>query len=263
LLDKSSYTFFNPTPGEDLRQLSADRPDKTDSPHTVDAGHFQLEMDFANFSYVKPNPQNEHLKSTDYQVAPINLKVGLLNNVDWQVAVSPWQWHRTENQRPGAVEKHAGFGDITPRVKINVLGNDDGFFAIALIPFLELPTAQDHLGNGALGGGLGVPYAFNVPGWDIGFQNSILLNRDGTGHAYHSETANSVSIGHAVVGNVAYYVEFFSNVSTERGASWVGTVDTWLTYRISANLRLDGGVYIGVTAAADSWHPWLGMTWRY
>jgi len=42
-------------------------------------------------------------------------------------------------------------------------------------------------------------------------------------------------------------VEFFSNVSTERGTGWAGTVDTWVTYRISKNVRLDGGVYLGVT----------------
>jgi hypothetical protein len=29
------------------------------------------------------------------------------------------------------------------------------------------------------------------------------------------------------------------------------------------NLRLDGGIFIGVTPAADDWHPWLGMTWRF
>jgi len=34
-------------------------------------------------------------------------------------------------------------------------------------------------------------------------------------------------------------------------------VDTWLTYQINKDLRLDGGVYIGVTLAADDWHPWL------
>jgi hypothetical protein len=41
------------------------------------------------------------------------------------------------------------------------------------------------------------------------------------------------------------------------------TVDTWLTYQVNKNLRLDGGVYIGVTPAADDWHPWIGMTWRH
>jgi hypothetical protein len=33
-----------------MRELSADRPDKTDCPFTVDAGHFQVEMDFANLT---------------------------------------------------------------------------------------------------------------------------------------------------------------------------------------------------------------------
>jgi hypothetical protein len=27
-------------------------------------------------------------------------------------------------------------------------------------------------------------------------------------------------------------------------------------------LCLDAGVYIGVTQAADDWHPWVGVTWR-
>src|ERR1039458_2338197 len=49
--DKNGYNLFNPTPDEYMREMSPDRPDKTDSPFTVDAGHFQLEMDYANFTY--------------------------------------------------------------------------------------------------------------------------------------------------------------------------------------------------------------------
>src|SRR5438046_9245564 len=36
LPDKSSYTLFNPTPRAFMRELSADRPDKTDTTYTVD-----------------------------------------------------------------------------------------------------------------------------------------------------------------------------------------------------------------------------------
>src|SRR5213594_318437 len=49
--DKSSYTIFNPVPHDLMRELSPDRPDKTESPYTVDAGHFQLEMDFVNYTH--------------------------------------------------------------------------------------------------------------------------------------------------------------------------------------------------------------------
>ena len=38
--DKNQYNLFNPTPDELMRELNADRPDKTDCPFTVDAGHF-------------------------------------------------------------------------------------------------------------------------------------------------------------------------------------------------------------------------------
>jgi Putative MetA-pathway of phenol degradation len=261
--DKSGYTLFNPTPNEYMREMSADRPDKTDSPFTVDAGHFQVEMDFANFTYDVPNSERGNVKSKSYQTAPMNLKVGVLNNVDFQLVLFPWQWERIEDRTARTIERNSGFGDITPRVKVNFIGNDGGFFALGLIPFVKLPASQDHLGNGAVEGGLGIPYAFDIPNWDVSFQTTFSCNRNDVGNGYHAEFANSVSIGHAVIGKLSYSVEFFSSVSTERNSNWIGTFDTWFTYQVSKNLRLDAGIYIGVTGSADDWHPWTGMTWRY
>ena len=64
-------------------------------------------------------------------------------------------------------------------------------------------------------------------------------------------------------GKFSLFGEFYSNVSAERGAGWLGTVNTWVTYDVHKNLRLDTGVYIGVVGAADDFHPWVGMTWRF
>jgi hypothetical protein len=261
--DKSGYNLFNPTPDKYLRDISPDRPDKTDSPYTVDAGHFQLEMDFANLTYDVPNSKRGNVKSEEYQIAPMNLKVGVLNNLDFQLVLAPYQWERTEDKTTGTVEHQSGFGDITPRVKVNLIGNDGGFFALALIPFVKFPTAQDQLGNGAVEGGIGIPYAFDVPNWDVGFQTTFNCDRNEVGSGYQAECDNSVSIGHAVIGPLEYHVEFFSSIGTEQHSDWIGTFDTWLTYQVNKNLVLDGGVYIGVTAAADDWHLWIGMTWRY
>jgi hypothetical protein len=263
LPDKSRYNLFNPTPSEFMREMSADRPDKTDCPFTVDAGHFQVEMDFANFTYDAPSSSRGGVKSEGYQVAPMNLKVGVLNNMDVQLVLMPYQSERTTDTSSGTVVQKSGFGDITPRVKVNLIGDDGGFFALALIPFVKLPTSQDHLGNNSVEGGLGIPYAFDVRNWDVGFQTTVSFVRSEAGSGYQAEFGNSVSVGHAIVGKLSGSAEFYSSVSTQRNSDWVGTVDTWLTYQVNKNLRLDAGVYIGVTPAADDWHTWVGMTWRH
>src|SRR4051794_35141958 len=40
--NKCRYTLFNPTPRKQMREMATDRPDKTESPYTVDAGHVQI-----------------------------------------------------------------------------------------------------------------------------------------------------------------------------------------------------------------------------
>ena len=47
--EKSNYNLFNPTPNSLLRELSPDRPDATESPLTVDAGRFAVEMSLFDF----------------------------------------------------------------------------------------------------------------------------------------------------------------------------------------------------------------------
>ena len=58
-------------------------------------------------------------------------------------------------------------------------------------------------------------------------------------------------------------MEFFSSVSTERGAGWVGTVDIGFTYALTKNMQLDAGINLGVTRAADDWNPFIGLSWRF
>src|ERR1039457_800893 len=136
--DKSGYNVLNPTPDEYMRELNADRPDKTDCPFTVDAGHFQVEMDFANMTYNRPNSERGNVRSTAVEIAPVNLKVGLLNNLDFQLVFTSYRWEKTDNQDNGTINQKAGFDGITPRFKVNIVGNESGFFALALIPFVSL-----------------------------------------------------------------------------------------------------------------------------
>ncbi len=261
--DKSKYNLFNPTPDALMRDMSPDRPDKTDSAKTVDAGHFQWELDFFNFGRFSDTDNGVTTRTDVYQAAPMNVKVGLLNSVDFQVQFAPYSWEFERTTPPGTETRVSGFGDVMPRLKVNLMGNDGGGFAIAAMPFVKLPTGRPNFGNGSIEGGLKIPYSFEVPGMELSFQTEIDWNRDVVGTRYHADIVNSVSAGLPVWGKLSYYVEVFTDVSTDRNIGFISTFDTWVTYSVNKNLRLEAGVYIGLTKASEQLHPFIGMSFRY
>jgi hypothetical protein len=266
--DKSQYTLFNPTPKELMREMSTDRPDKTESAYTVDAGHFQFEMDLVSYAYDKEESGGVTTRADAFAIAPINLKVGLCNQVDLQVVVETWNYVETKTSGAGpTVKQHQrGFGDITTRLKYNVWGNDEGKTALAAMPFVKLPTNQDELGNNSVEGGIIFPLAVELPSnFGMGMMTEFDFNRDGTGGGYHTEFINTITFSHdrLLIRNLGSYVEFFSLVSTERGSDWIGTVDFGLTYGLTEDIQLDAGLNIGVTRAADDLNPFVGLSWRF
>ena len=261
--DKSKYHLFNPTPRELMREFNTDRPDKTESPYTLDAGHFQIEMDVLNYSFDRYNglPNNTRVESV--AIASMNLKAGFCDNVDFQLVLQTYNSVRTRDNATG-VTRQRGFGDVIPRLKLNLWGNNGGTTALALMPYVKLPTSQDHLGNSSVEGGLIVPLAVELPGgFGMGLMTQVDFNRDASGRGHHPEFVNTITVSHDLVGKLAGYVEFFSSVSTERGSSWVGTVDLGLTYALTKDIQLDAGVNIGVTRAADDVNPFLGISFRF
>src|SRR5262245_3960312 len=72
-IDKSQFHLFNPTPSKYLREMITDRPDKTEGPYTVDAGHFQFEMDLVSYTHDEERSGGVTTKVEGWAVAPINL----------------------------------------------------------------------------------------------------------------------------------------------------------------------------------------------
>src|SRR6266567_1297962 len=262
LVDKSSFHLFNPTPAKYLRQLTRDGPGKTESPATVDAGHFQLEMDAVSYTSDKASSGGVTRRLEAWAIARMNFKVGLLNQLDAQLMLETYNLVFLREGKSRVTQ--SGFGDVTARVKYNVWGNDEGRTALAMMPYLKLPTSQDHLGNHSFEGGLIMPLEVELPlHLYLGLTTRFDTVRDQDGGGYHTEFANSIALARTLFGRLGGYVEFFSGVSTEPGASWEGTFDAGLIYELTPNLQLDAGVNIGITRAAEDCNPFLGLTWRF
>ena len=258
--DKSGYNLFNPVPDAGLRELSPDRPDKTESPYTVDAGHFQLEMDFAN--YTCHNSDDTTAKA--WNVAPFNVKAGLFNNVDVQFVFDDYEHIRTGDRSAETSTTQSGIGDFTTRLKINLWGDDGGKTAFALLPFVKFPTSTDGLGNNAVEGGVIFPLAVKLPAdFDLGMETAASCLRDNRDNNFHADFINSITLDHGIIGKLSGYLEFFSDISTESHAGWIGTVDTGLEFLVTKNVQLDCGCNFGVTRAAENFNPFAGITVRF
>jgi hypothetical protein len=257
--DKSGYSLFNPVPENLMRELSPDRPDETESPYTVDAGHYQLEMDFANFTYDKTGGTT----TKTWDVGDFNFKAGLLNNVDIQFVYDNYLNVQTQDSS-GKSTTQSGFGDFTTRLKVNLWGDDGGKTAFALLPYVTFPTSTDGLGGGSVEGGVIFPLAVSLPlDFDLSLETAASYMKNDDGGGYHEEFIASASVDHPIIGKLSGFVEFFSNFTTESHSGWVGTVDTGLEYLVTKNIQLDLDCYFGVTPAAANYNPFCGITVRF
>lgn len=113
---KDQYTLFNPTPPALMRELTTDRPDNTESPFTVDAGHLQTETTL--FGYAHSGPQSSGSVSDSYEFGTTNVRIGLTN---WSEISLIWQHYgivQTHGSSLRSSMQQSGIGGLEIRTKI-------------------------------------------------------------------------------------------------------------------------------------------------
>lgn len=250
-LDKSQFTLFNPTPAALMREMSPDRPDVTESPYTVDAGHVQVESSFID--YARDGGDFDAIS-----VLPTNIKLGLTSNIDLQLAFEPYV---REEMDDTTID---GFGATQLRLKMNLWGNDSGDTAFALMPFLQFPTADDDFGDtDHLEGGLILPLAVKLPhDWDLGVMAEFDAVRNADDDGYGMQFVHTATIGHAIAGDLGGYLEYVGIASTDLGNGYVALLGTGLTYGVNANVQFDCGINVGLSDDADDFNVFAGITVR-
>ena len=195
-VDKSGYTLFNPTPPDAMRAFEPERPAKILNPFTVDAGHFQIESDFLN--YIHANDAG--LDTQFFETADPTIKLGLTNSIDFEIVFNAYQNAITRNDRTGEIVASArGFGDTMLKAKFNLVGNDGGPFAMAVVPYVKLPSAAPGLGNNVVEGGVALPAQINLPAdFALALQTEVNSLKDANDARHYANFVNIANLSHAV-----------------------------------------------------------------
>lgn len=257
--DKEKYHLFNPTPDNQMRGLNTDRPDKTESPYTVDAGHFQIETDLINYTYNRDRVDGEAITSETTYYNLINLKAGLTNTIDLQVLSAMYVEAKLRSSETASTQR--GYGSTYIRLKKNLYGNDLTDFAFALIPYVKLPTESAGMGNERLEGGLLLPFAFSLPNdWSMGTMVQVDHARNESDTGSQTGYALSMTAGHSIIGNLSGFIELYSSFSDNRKVQAIATLDLGLTYLLTSHIQLDTGYFLGLTDAADDYTTFAGLS---
>ncbi|HEY5895914.1 MAG TPA: transporter, partial [Chthoniobacterales bacterium] len=96
-------------------------------------------------------------------------------------------------------------------------------------------------------------------GWGMGAMTEFdIVYREGGG--YGPDFINTITFSHDIIGNLAGYVEFFSQLTE---GDLIITLDAGLTYALTEDIQLDCGCNFGVTESAEGFNPFVGLSMRF
>ena len=252
--DAASYHLLRPVPSEQLREITGDRPDGTESPTTVDAGHVQIEMSLIDYSRDREPGTSVEAIAT----GATNLRIGLLTDLELQVLFDSYT--REEVESAGVTDRTAGFSDITLRPKFNLWGNDSGPTALAIMPAVKIPTSTD-LSNDEIEGALVVPFGMDLSDrFALGLMAEIDWVYDETDNDYDSELFHTAVLGFAFNDAIGIYVEY---IGIAGSGAYQPFFSSGATMKLSENLVLDAGTVIGLNDAANDLQIFSGFTVRF
>lgn len=256
-VDKRPYSIFRPTPRRYLRPMVPDRPGITESPYSVDAGHFQYETDFLRLLTRREGSAYGH----DWYFNHALLKIGLSDKVDFQVGVDSYTDTRNYDEAdPSQTQLARGFGDLTLRLKRTLVGDDDSRWALGLIGYVQLPTGGPR-GDGAVEFGAVLPavYQLTKP-WSIGGQVATEVYWDRETQSRYVQLTPTFTTDYAFTDLVQGFAELVGYWDV-RQATWRSSVNTGLQLDVSKNVQLDLGTHLPVTHSVDREY-FLGLSFR-
>lgn len=229
----------------------------TESPATVAPGRFLLEMDALSLTVDRDGAG----KYTGLAAATTFLTTGLSANWDLQVGAEVFL---SQKYKQGSfTERNSGVGDVYVRTKWRMFDDPETGTAMAVIPYVKIPTNSGGVGNRSWEGGLIVPWtATLVGGINVSAMAELDFLRNDNDNGYDTVVFGSMALSRQVTKAVGLYAEFAAGKSSG-GAPWAVTAGGGVTFAISEQVWWDFAVYRGISRGATDWNPVLRFNWGF
>jgi hypothetical protein len=235
------------------QDINPDRPDLTTSAEVVPAGALQIEtgLEYAR-ERVGGGPTERQLSVQGV------LRLGLTPALEISIEGEPFLWLR-------AAADDRGSGDYTLGLKYRFLAPapDGGGPALALKPFVKLPTAREPLGSERPDFGALLLMSVALP-WGLSLDANAGVAAIGQRRpeGFIPQGIASASLSWAVTERLSTITELFLATKEERGGRDSLLTTVALLYRVTPRLALDAGMRTTITGQGPDWSAFIGLSVR-
>lgn len=241
------YNLFHAFPGEQMRDMETDRPDVTESPYSVPAGHFQFESDLYRADRIKYSQENIVHHSINFA----NYKIGLNGSTDLQFVCETF--YKEKNVETGQISYRGGLEELVIRLKKNIVHKPR--MALAIMPYVEIPFHQQNFYNF----GIIIPYSYKInDDWTFGAQIETEFYYYCPDRKLLPQFLCSWTFGRDLTRRLGFFLEQFI---TQGNQEFHFYQNGGIIYTVNKNLRFDTGFNYGFTSGSGKSY-FLGVSFR-
>lgn len=230
----------------------------TETPHTVAPGRVLLEVDGVRFKVGQTDADGGTVDAL--AVGSTLLTTGLTRSLDLQVGVDVFL--RQTASLGGRRDSDAGFGDVSLRTKWTFWRLDSGAAALALIPYVRLPTSTAGLGSERIDGGLIVPWASEGP---AGILTGAMLHWDtvSSGEGRRHRWSGAAFVRRDLFRLLSAYAEVTLDAESGGWSEREGTLGAGALLRPWGGFEIDYQIQRGLNRRAPEWIHTLRFNWEW
>lgn len=235
------------------REFVPERPDKARTAYSIEKGRLAIEPEFINYAV-----QSEDDMHT-FTAGEIFIRAGITKNSELQINTDSYI-DETVKHKTNKTNGDTEFG-----WKYNFVGNDEGSYAIAIQPYVFIPTRGADGGDRKWEGGLALNYEWEFA-QDYVFAFTLEPNnvRKDKELDWQASLITVASLSVPVFSEkLLGYLEVFNEYGKNEEQPQVTTLDIALQYKLTDRFMLDIGTYIGVSPDADDLESFFGGSYLF
>lgn len=244
-----------------LRDFCPDRPGLNTPACVVDRGHVVIETSFVDWSY----DRNSDERSNTTGFGATLVRYGLTDTLEVRAAFDGYAFASTRDRATSTTTNDDGAGDISFSLRQNLRNPDGSGFAVAVMPYVTLPTGTDSISAGDWAAGVLMPLSLELTkGVSLAVTPEVDAAVDSDGDGRHLAFGSAIGLGFTVTDSLSIAMEAqFIRDEDPEGDSTQAVEGLALGWKARDSLQFDVGVARGLNADTADWQISTGVAHRF